>query len=396
MKSGSNISYLVNLMFKEGRHKKTAKNSKSKDVKKLNTDQNVKCIKSQSPEKSDSIKGVEVELESPKHNDSISSKTVKRKKSRKRNVKTGFEKFLEMDMNSNVISAEDDLELERKLTKKLKVKNGKVKGEDLGMNIFFKGIPSVLDSVEEEKLTDTEELPGENFEKKLSSKKRKRKKLSKQGLEGEIPDDSTAAVHEPLETYAEVESVELSAKVSSCKKNKKTRLLDKGEEGNIAVGTGIDVPKLVESDGVEVTSNVVLDSAPGKYIVPHLRSLARMTQNNILRLIESNVESSTGEVSIIFRSIARGIASQILSEEVLAFCSRGPRGNEQYAAVFAAFVAGVACSVGIDFSAKLMASLAKTFEDEYHKEDNLSLRNLTLLLSYLYIFGDREIMRILV
>ncbi|GMN31345.1 hypothetical protein TIFTF001_046507 [Ficus carica] len=47
----------------------------------------------------------------------------------------------------------------------------------------------------------------------------------------------------------------------------------------------------------------------------------------------------------------------------------------------------MACSVGVDFSAKLMASLAKNFEDEYLKEDNLSLRNLTLLLSYLFIFG---------
>ena len=34
----------------------------------------------------------------------------------------------------------------------------------------------------------------------------------------------------------------------------------------------------------------------------------------------------------------------------------------RYAAVFAAFVAGMACLVGIDFSAKLLASLAKSFE----------------------------------
>ncbi|CAN1183393.1 Nucleolar MIF4G domain-containing protein 1 [Linum perenne] len=47
----------------------------------------------------------------------------------------------------------------------------------------------------------------------------------------------------------------------------------------------------------------------------------------------------------------------------------------------------MACSAGMNFSAKLMAALAKSFEDEYRKEDNLSLRNLTLLLSYLYIFG---------
>ncbi|KAF7801453.1 nucleolar MIF4G domain-containing protein 1-like [Senna tora] len=105
------------------------------------------------------------------------------------------------------------------------------------------------------------------------------------------------------------------------------------------------------------------------------------------RLSESNVESITGEISMIFQSIARSVASQIISEEVLASCSNGPRGNEQYAAVFASFVAGMACLVGVDFSAKFMVSFAKCFEDEYHKEDNLSLRNLTLLFSYLCIFG---------
>ena len=34
----------------------------------------------------------------------------------------------------------------------------------------------------------------------------------------------------------------------------------------------------------------------------------------------------------------------------------------RYAAVFAAFVAGMACLAGIDFSAKLIASVAKSFE----------------------------------
>lgn len=35
---------------------------------------------------------------------------------------------------------------------------------------------------------------------------------------------------------------------------------------------------------------------------------------------------------------------------------------DRYAAVFAAFVAGMASLVGIDFGAKLLASLAKKFE----------------------------------
>nr|DAD22690.1 TPA_asm: hypothetical protein HUJ06_024153 [Nelumbo nucifera] len=80
-------------------------------------------------------------------------------------------------------------------------------------------------------------------------------------------------------------------------------------------------------------------------------------------------------------------SSQIISEEVLTFFSGGPRQTEQNVAGFAAFVAGMACLVGIDFSAKLLASLAKSFEDAYMKEDSISLRNLTLLLSYLCIFG---------
>ncbi|GKE27128.1 nucleolar MIF4G domain-containing protein 1, partial [Tanacetum coccineum] len=105
------------------------------------------------------------------------------------------------------------------------------------------------------------------------------------------------------------------------------------------------------------------------------------------RLGESNVEGIAGEMSTIFQSISRSDGTQIISEEILTSCSSGPCGNEQYAAVFASLVSGFACLVGIDFGAKLLASLAKCFEDTYEKEDNLSLRNLTLLLSYLYMFG---------
>jgi len=89
------------------------------------------------------------------------------------------------------------------------------------------------------------------------------------------------------------------------------------------------------------------------------------------------------------QSISRSDGAQIISEEILTSCSGGPRGNEQlsqafislsflfivgihlirlhlypcrYAAVFAALVSGLACLVGIDFGAKLLASLAKCFE----------------------------------
>ncbi|XWS11636.1 hypothetical protein CRYUN_Cryun37aG0015800 [Craigia yunnanensis] len=135
-----------------------------------------------------------------------------------------------------------------------------------------------------------------------------------------------------------------------------------------------------------------------KYVAPQLRSHARnesKKQTQLRRYIrgllnrpsEANVESITGEMATVFCSISHSVNSQITSEEVLATYHNGPSGYEQYAVVFIAFVASMASLVGLDFNAKLMALLAKIFEEEHLKEDNLSLRNLTLLPSYLYIFG---------
>uniref|UniRef100_A0A803N3B3 MI domain-containing protein n=1 Tax=Chenopodium quinoa TaxID=63459 RepID=A0A803N3B3_CHEQI len=206
--------------------------------------------------------------------------------------RTGFEEFLEMDMKSGP-SMEEDLEMERKLAKRLKLKNGKLDDGGDGLDFLF---------------------------------------------EDEEGEETTV-----LETDSGLQSI-------------------------------------------------------GKYVAPHLRSrsgddlqeyvqIRRRVRGLLNRMSESNVESITGEIFSIFQSVSRAIASQIVSEEVLASCAGGPRGNEQYAAVFAAFLAGMSSMIGIDFGARFMASLAKSFEDEYSKEDNLSLRNLSLLLSYLCIFG---------
>lgn len=343
----------------------------------------------QSPEQANMVVDVEPELGSARE-DLGASKAVKSKK--KRIVKTNFEKFLKMEEQNAAMSAQADLELERKLAKTLKVKSGRLRGEDDGVNLLFKGIPSILDSEGED------ELPVKKSEIRSTSKKRKTEKSLDRELEVEVPSNSMVVASEPADIYgAEEASEEVPALVSS-KKKKKRNLSEKGKESDAASKMAIDVSKPTDSSRVDGPSKEVPSKAVEKYIAPHLRSCAgneleeylqirRRVRGLLNRLSESNVESITGEMSAIFRSIPRIVASQIISEEVLASCSSGPRGNEQYAAVFAAFVAGMACSVGVDFSAKLMASLAKNFEDEYLKEDNLSLRNLTLLLSYLFIFG---------
>ncbi|XAR69871.1 hypothetical protein NMG60_11001623 [Bertholletia excelsa] len=293
------------------------------------------------------VKNFDAKLDSPKNSESGALKAVKRKK-------TKFEKYLEIEMQEGVVSSETDLYMERELAKKLKVKEGKLQGNDDGINFLFEGIPSVLDSFESEEVNDRASSSGSDD--MSSNKKRKKTKSKEHEQAAEKVGDPEVIVSETLET-AGVE---------------------------MAIGKAF-------SKGPELKGDV-------KYIAPHLRSrvaneledysqLRRRVRGLLNRLSESNIESVTGEMSTIFRSVARGISSQIIIEEVLASCSSGPRGNEQYAAVFAAFIAGMACLVGIDFGAKLLASLAKCFEDEYLEEDNLSLRNLTLLLSFLYVFG---------
>ncbi|XP_041024108.1 nucleolar MIF4G domain-containing protein 1 isoform X2 [Juglans microcarpa x Juglans regia] len=332
-------------------------------------------------------------------NGSRSSKVVERKKGSKGNLKkTKFEEYLEMGMQSTAASAEEDLELERKLAKKLKVKSGKLRGEDDDVNLLLEGFPSIIDSLGEE-LPIAEEFP----EKSSKSKKLRKKKLLEEGPESDILGDPRVRSSKSIETCDALMSEDVPADAPLRKKHRKRKLLEQGKNGDVVGDTNVSASKPVVSCAAEGVLEEVPGKAPagkgdGKYVAPHSRAcsqkeseqypqIRRHIRGLLNRLSESNVESITGEISRILLSIARGTASQIISEEVLASCSGGPRGNEQYAAVFGAFVAGMACLVGIDFSAKLMASLALCFEDEYHKEDTLSLRNLSLLLSYLYIFG---------
>lgn len=286
----------------------------------------------QSPEQANMVVDVEPELGSARE-DLGASKAVKSKK--KRIVKTNFEKFLEMDEQIAAMSAQADLELERKLAKKLKVKSGRLRGEDDSVNLLFKGIPSILDSEGED------ELPVKKSKIRSTSKKRKTEKSLDRELEVEVPSDSMVVASEPADIYgAEEASEEVPALVSSKKKKKKRKLSEKGKESDAASKMAIDVSKPTDSSRVDGPSKEVPSKAVEKYIAPHLRSCAgneleeylqirRRVRGLLNRLSESNVESITGEMSAIFRSIPRIVASQIISEEVLASCSSGPRGNEQ-------------------------------------------------------------------
>ncbi|PNY14957.1 nucleolar MIF4G domain protein [Trifolium pratense] len=348
----------------------------------LNETQVVKKLKSSSE------KQVAAEEHALSEDETCDTVVRKVKKSSKTSSK---KKRVELGVSEISFAAQKDLELERKLSKRLKVKEGKLGGLDDGLNLLFEGLPSGDDLFGDMEDLDTDELPKRKSKKSTLSKKQK---LSKKGVEAKSLYGASGPVEAPDQDVAfeEVPDSETSRK----KKNKKRKLANQEQED-------VCIVKPVESCGTDATSGDVAAEVSekkekGKYIAPHLRARAgnepeehtqirRRVRGLLNRISESNVESITGELSLIFQSVPRSVASQIMIEETLASCSGGPRGNKQYAAVFGAFVAGMACLVGMDFGAKFMASFAKCFEDEYHKQDNLSLRNIALLLSYLCIFG---------
>ncbi|KAI6697028.1 hypothetical protein NL676_017147 [Syzygium grande] len=311
---------------------------------------------------------LKVKLESSLKDNSDLLKSSKVKNNVKRKLKTKFEEYLEHDMRKAAISAEEDLKLERKLAKKLKVNDGNLRGSDDGMNMLFKGIPSILDSFEQE-TPDLRENHSERYEGTSSGEKSERSNLEHMQNDGKAVYVKAGACDSVEPSSAEVDLEDFPAEAPTRKKRKK-RKITKEDESDFSIC-------MTETSAGEVARE-------GD---PKSTSSSRRVRGLLNRLSESNVESITGEIATLYSSVGRTAGSNIITEEVLASCSGGPRGNEQYAAVFASFVAGMACSVGMDFSAKLVASLAKYFENEFLKADNLSLRNLTLLLSYLCVFG---------
>lgn len=215
----------------------------------------------------------EVKLNCLCQKESTSSKKTKRRKKDldKGARKTKFEEFLKLDVPNSSISAEEDLELEKKLAKKLKVKNGKIRGEDDALNVLFEGIPSVFhSSVEEEDNSKAEEQP--------AKKKRKKQKSLEQELEGESEGDLEVEMPKSEETNgADVALEEVPTKIGS-RKRKKKKLSEQAQD-NVVSETAGAVSNPVETQDAEValvesTAREPTLESSVRYVPPHLRSRA--------------------------------------------------------------------------------------------------------------------------
>lgn len=176
----------------------------------------------------------------------------KRKGGSEGESKTKFQEFLEMEMGKGMVGAEEDLEMETRLAKKLKVKNGKLAGADDELNILLEGIPSLLDSMvgDDTVIDDEAEEDCGNGKESVSTgkKKHKRKKSSVCSLkqpEGEV------AMEVPVE--------------------------------HVEMGSG-DAEQLDTSDEKEPHVEETAVDASVKYVAPHLRARANAESEEIAQV----------------------------------------------------------------------------------------------------------------
>eukprot|EP00250_Pteridium_aquilinum_P008362 c17886_g1_i3 orf=144-2522(+) len=328
------------------------------------------------------------------------------KSNKRKRPSTKFEEYLALEENKTAgLSAEEDMALERRLARKLKVKHGLFHDTSDGLSDLLEGIVSSSDVMEKT-----------NKDRKSAKGLQSVSELDEAGefSEDEENDMSDESGSEDSAFEGVLgEDRELDGDSSSMDEEAGGELLDTDDEGDQlhktllgAEEAGEQLHHCEQGEGeahrkgragqVKAASKADDEPSPAMYVAPHRRvedtssneqaQLQRRSRGLLNRLSEDNVESIAPDIFSLFQVHGRRIMTDIITNEILGALCSGPRGNEQYAAVFAAFVAGVASSIGMDFGAKFLASFAENLEEQRKQEDSLAVRNMVLLLSYLYIF----------
>ncbi|KAI5079664.1 hypothetical protein GOP47_0005143, partial [Adiantum capillus-veneris] len=332
------------------------------------------------------------------HTNFVNTKTAKKKKmvssqskEKRKRPHTNFEEFLALEgKKTALVSIEEDLARERRLGKKLKLKHGLLRDASDGLSDLLEGLASVSD-VKEEKFMDRKHGKG----------------LQTAGIQGEAGKSNEDASSEERteDGIFEDSGLDYSDTDGGHEGGCNDIVDDDGASDEDEDMMDIAAEDAVEGNNAEISAQAnasedleaVNELSVVKYVAPHRRvenassdeltkQLQRRTRGLLNRLSEDNVESIACDILSLFQTHGRRVMIETLTNEILEAICSGPRGNEQYAAVFAAFVAGVASSVGMDFGAKFLVSFAESLEEQRKREDGLAVRNMLLLFSYIYIF----------
>lgn len=174
------------------------------------------------------------------------------KKGLKRRPKSKFHEYLKMEMTKGVINAEEDLEMERRLVKKLEVKEGKLGGLNDGLSVLIDGITSELGSDFDDFLVSEHDFHHDGS--KAKTTKRKEEDLS---LKDELD---------------ESEEFERVAKGKKQKRSKSSKVFNKQLEEHYPLDKTIDSVECHDASNAEEPPNRKLKpDLSVKYIAPHLR-----------------------------------------------------------------------------------------------------------------------------
>lgn len=133
--------------------------------------------------------------------------------------KTKFQEFLELETGKGVLSGEEDLEMEKRLSKKLKVKDTKLRGPDDGINFLIGESPSEPYSMFDDDTCGEDEVDDDAIEEDVSSMKKKHKKKKKSSDASiELPEHEVAGGEDEFDDDDVIEE-----NVSSMKKKHKNK-----------------------------------------------------------------------------------------------------------------------------------------------------------------------------
>lgn len=256
------------------------------------------------------LKTSEATRQSRKSRNSEDKKELKRKRSSNKTPQTNFFNLLDMEKNGRVASAEEDMRMERRLAKKLKVKSGRLTNANDDIDMLLEGLPSAVDNFGKEdknahdpaislKSKMMESAIEDSDDELISDEGSEESDSMIEDLDDEIssgegseesdsltsdeeredlisPKDSNNRKRNAMEFEEEYLATDYPKKnLVGSKLSKKLSNANSAEEGQEA---DTRISSNIEASGSPktVSSEAVLDKLPnkgtGKYVAPHLRS----------------------------------------------------------------------------------------------------------------------------
>ena len=216
--------------------------------------------------------------------------TVKKKRKRelegKHKPKSNFQEYLEMEMGG-AVSMEEDLEMERRLAKKLKVKKGKLGGPDDGMDELFADLGFGGDFGSDDETEAYDRTKGKKKKKKVTEDDMEMEELGVGDEENDRKKKKKNKKKVVKKDDMETEELDNRGEENNGKKKKKRKKKLKKDDMEVEEpddgGADMDGAVLESEDG---EANVVELSteSKGKYVPPSLRASSNSESEEIAQM----------------------------------------------------------------------------------------------------------------